>query len=417
MSPSDSSRKFSRRDFLTGVLVTGTLSATGTSLTPGGSTPRSVNIKFATGPDVSGVIAILVSMWNEAHPQATVIIDEVGGESTRDQRNAIISRIEDGNADVLNLDVIHIPYFRERQLIAPIQLQNALEFIPSTLLPSQLGDPASKEYWAAPFNADVGMIFRRMKPGSTSPGDEDPPLSLVIDQLVPSRSKQFAGQLNPSYSGAREAFVVNMLEHALSRDPDILDTKTGIPSLALERWQTALDPLRAAVADGRITQSDSESSTRDVFRQQGLSYMRNWPKELRRLQEDGDPDSRVQRILVGPLQNGILGGGSLTIPSNAQQAENGADFIRFMTSAPAQRVLASRSLAPSLSGTYEDSGLQIDIPHLKKIRGGVEDAVPRPICAGYQEFSDAAAKHFEDFLTGKDLTTEFIDEIRMLCLN
>ncbi|MGH3565042.1 MAG: extracellular solute-binding protein [Pseudonocardia sp.] len=411
MPPRHRRREFTRRDFLAGALATGTLSAIGTYLTPGGSTP-SVNIKFVTGSDSSGVRNLLVSMWNQANPRATVIVDEVGGESTRDQRNAMISRAESGSADVLNLDVIHIAYFRERGYIMPVHLEDAQEFIPSTLLPSQLGDPASKEYWAAPFNTDVGMIFERLKPDSPPPGDEVPPLSLIIDQLVADQSRQFAGQLNPSSTGSSEVFVVNMLEHAVSRDPDIINSKTGIPVLALERWQTAFGPLRAATAKGRVTRSDTESLTRGVFRQQSLSYMRNWPAEYRELQQDGDPDSRVQRIRVGPLPNGVLGGGSLAIPSNAPQSGRAGEFIRFLTGEPAQRIIAAYALAPARSGAYEDSGLQTFIPHLKKVRGAVEDALPRPITPGYQEFSDTVSEHFKELLGGKDLTTEFIEDIR-----
>lgn len=96
MPPEQSKRELTRRDFLAGALATGTLSAVGTYLTPGGSTPSSVNIKFVTGVDSSGARDVLVSMWNRANPRATVVVEEVGGESTLDQRNAMESKVTSG---------------------------------------------------------------------------------------------------------------------------------------------------------------------------------------------------------------------------------------------------------------------------------------------------------------------------------
>ena len=332
--------------------------------------------------------------------------------STTDQRNAMITRAESGNADILNLDVINIAHFRDRGYIVPVQLEDAQEFIPSTLLPSRSGDPSSTEYWATPYNTDVGMVFQRLAADPTAPGTEMPELSTVIDQLVPDQSRQFAGQLDPASSGSGEAFVVNVLEHALSRDADIVDPTTGMPSLALERWQAALAPLTVAIANGRILRADTETSTRDAFRRQSLTYMRNWPAEYRELQQDGDPDSQVQRIRVGALPRGLLGGGSLAIAAKAAQPERAAEFIRFLTGEPAQRIIASYALAPVRSGAYEDPGLQAFIPHLREVRGAVEDARPRPISPTYTEFSEAVSRHFEDLLAGTALTTDFIDDIR-----
>ena len=103
--PAESRGGFSRRDFLAGALLTGTLSAVGTFLTPGGSTPPSVTVDFITGSEPSGALDLLVRMWNQANPRAVVNLVTAGGESTKDQRDAMINRIEKGTADVLNLDI------------------------------------------------------------------------------------------------------------------------------------------------------------------------------------------------------------------------------------------------------------------------------------------------------------------------
>lgn len=412
---------FSRRDFLVGALATGTLATIGTYFTPGGSTPGEVTINFATGAEPSGALDLLVNLWNQANPRARVTVVPAGDESTSDQRDAMIGMVANRAADVLNLDVINVPYFARNGFLAPVEITDAQEFLPATLAPGRLPAPggqaasspaAQKTYWAAPFNADAGMLFERLR-SDVPPKDGTPELTVVLDRLVADGSGQFVGQLNPRVSTAREPFVVNMLEHAVSRDPEILDGETGMPALAVGRWQAALEPLRRAVAAGRVARADTESATRDMFSRDKLSYMRNWPAEFRRLQQqNGDRDSQTLRVRVGVLPTGILGGGSLAVPSNARQPARAADFIRFLTSREAQRIITSYGLAPARRAVYEDKSLLPFIPHLLKVREAVENARPRPIAVGYPEFSTAVVRHFREFLTGTDLSAAFVDDMQ-----
>lgn len=415
MPPKHARREYTRRDFLLGALATGTLAAVGTYFTPGGSTPRSVNISFVTAGESGGAQDLLISMWNQANPRATVIKTEVPGESTIDVRNAMISDVLAGTADVLNLDVINVPFFQSNQYIVPVELENVQTFLSNTLLPSQLGRPDSPQYWAAPYTTDVGMLYERLKPNApVSLDGSGPQLSTLVDSLVPNQSGQFAAQLDPDGGqSASEALVCNVLEHALSRDPNILDPNTGAPSLALERWQQALAPLRSAIANGKIRATDTEDATDKAFREQRLSYMRNWPDHYRDLQQDGDPDSRSSRIRVSPLPTGILGGGSLAIASNAPQPGRAADFVRFMTSDPAQKILASYAIPATRIAPYGDERLLAVIPHLKELRAAVEDARPRPINIRYPEFSATIVRWFKANLKGAALSTEFIDDMKI----
>jgi multiple sugar transport system substrate-binding protein len=176
--------EYSRRDFLAGVLATGTLAAVGTYFAPGGRPGRSVTLRFITGGDPTGARDLLISQWNRANPRARVEVDEITG-STVDQRDAMISRVTSGNADIVNLDIINIPYFQSRNHITPIEPQDVDEFLPSTLLASKLGDPGANQHWAVPFNTDVGMLFRRVE---TDPGTADtqaPTLAAVVVGLAP----------------------------------------------------------------------------------------------------------------------------------------------------------------------------------------------------------------------------------------
>jgi multiple sugar transport system substrate-binding protein len=401
---------YSRRDFLAGVLATGTLAAVGTYFAPGGRPGPSISLRFVTGRDPTGGRDLLISQWNRANPRARVEVDEITG-STRDQRDAMISRVTSGNADVLNLDIINIPYFQSRGHIAPIELQGVDEFIPNTLLASKLGDAGATQTWAAPFNTDVGMLFTRLGTDPAAADATEPTLATVIDGLVPDRSRQFAGQLKPQSSSSDEAFAVNILEHALSRNENILQGDNGMPARELEAWQQALQPLRAAVGAERILLCDSEEDTRDKFRTMNPTYMRNWPVKYRELQQLNDPDVARSAVRVGSLPVGILGGQSLALAATSTQASRAAEFIHFLTSVESQKVLASYGIAPTRKGAYADPNLKAFIPHLEQIRGAVEQARPRPVHPSYAAFSEAFVPPMKRLLErGEDLTTRFVED-------
>jgi multiple sugar transport system substrate-binding protein len=406
------SAEYSRRDLLAGVLVAGTVSATALYLAPGGRPLPSIGLTLWTGADPTGPTGarqLLAEMWNGANPNAPVTLVTKPGSSI-DQRNEMQVAAESGIADVLNLDMIDIPYFAGRGLIAPIVLNELQVFLPETLQASRVGnDP---RYWAAPFNTDVGMLFERLRPGQSSAATQAPSLSTVIDNLVPDNSGQFAGQLQPSSSDSEEAFVVNILEHAISRDSGILDAN-GFPAYDLRRWQQATKPLHDVITKNRITKCASEADTLAASERQKLRYMRNWPVYYRRLQQDGDPDVQAGRIRVSPLPTGILGGQSLAIVKKSPHAAQATELIRFLTAEPAQKIIAAHGLAAVRSAAYSDPDLGAFIPHLESIRGAVESARLRPIHANYRAFSTVMANHMKNLLQRNiDLPSQFIDEMR-----
>jgi multiple sugar transport system substrate-binding protein len=400
--------RYSRRDFLTGVVACSTASAVTIYLLPGGRTTPRVELSLVTGVDPTGARQLLLDMWNDANPNAPVTLHEVRG-ATDDQRSEMIDAINNNDADVVNLDIIHIPFFADQDLITPIELDNVNGFLEQTRRPG-LVESEPDRYWAAPFNADAGMFFERL----SSAEAEGTLLGLaeVVDDESANGSPRFVGQLNPSSSVSQEAFVVNILEHALARNEGILG-EDGEPEYELTLWEEALEPLRAAIAAGRILRSDTEENSRDEFRDRSLRYMRNWPVKYRELQQMNDPDAIASRILVRPLPVPILGGQSLALTSGSRHESEARELIRFLTSDEAQKVLAAHGLAPTRVAAYNDENLSAFTPHLESIRGAVEAARPRPIHRNYSEFSEAVLRHMTRLLDdGEDLPSQFIDEMR-----
>ena len=403
--------EYSRRDFLAGVLATGTLAAVGTYFSPGGRPAPSIRLRMVTGADPTGARDLLINTWNRANPNAQVETRVIEG-STFEQRSEMISAVKNGGADILNLDIINIPHFQKNDYIAPIDL-NADDFLDESLLTSRLGDPSSTTFWAVPFNADVGMLFQRKPPGEQRTGEDGPALTAVIDDPALDGSHQFAGQLRPESSSSYEAFAVNVLEHALSRDPDILTGNTALPASELERWQHSLQPVRDAVKAGRVTLCNGEDDTEEEFRTAPRTFMRNWPVKYRILQKFGDADAAKSQIRVGKLPVGVLGGQSLALVKASPNQSQATALIHFLTSLESQKILASYGLAATRTLPYTDQNLKAFIPHLETVRGAIEDARPRPIHPNYAEFSAAFVGPLKRMLVNdEDLTTAFVEAIQ-----
>ncbi len=405
------SESFTRRDFLAGVLATGTLSAAATYYAPGGRPPKSAPLRLMTGDDPTGGRQLLVNMWNQANPETNVIVETVSG-STLDQRQAMIGGALSGSIDVLNLDIIHIPHFAQHQYITAVEAASVHDFLPNALKASLwgLGDEASR-LWAVPFNTDVGMVFERL-PVDADVTQSAPRLAQIMND-IPDGSFNFVGQLRPSSSSSNEIFVINILEHALSRNESILDEVDSRPSYELKHWQDALYPLQEAIGRGRMRVCDDESETTEIFRSARLRYMRNWPREYRVLQQSQDPEVRASRIRVSPLPVGILGGQSLALAKNSQHPARAKRLIRFLTDPPAQKILAAHGLAPTRTAAYTDANLLAFIPHLEQIRGAVEQARLRPLHPDYGDLTQVVAKHAENMIhEGAELPSGFVYDMQ-----
>lgn len=392
---------YSRRSFLAGVVSTGLVSAGATFLMPGGRS-RSDAVRgrprLCTGTDITGARAAVIGMWDEANPEAKVEVEWVPGGSGA-ERARMLERIRNRDVDIVNFDVIDIREFARAGYIREISLPSRTYFPAVERVHQE--KPGSGRYWAVPFNSDVGMLFSR------ATGDLDRAAALLPQVIHPAPGKgvaRFAGQLLPDTQNDTEAFVVNVLEHAISVDPTILN-QDGTVSFDLAQWQSALKPLRDAVLANHLTVARNEDDTLRLFEDNQLPYMRNWPARYREL-------SRQVDLL--PLPAGVLGGQSLALVTDAANVEASLRFIEFATSAATQRVIAAHGLAPALPRVYDDPILRGAWPHLDAVKSALDKAVPRPVHRQYRSFASAVRKHVLPYLTRREgeLTGAFTDEIR-----
>jgi multiple sugar transport system substrate-binding protein len=391
---------YSRRSFLAGVLAAGTLSTAAAFL----STRTSpITLKLVTGADSTGGRGLLVSMWNELHPNTTIQMDEVNS-TTNDQFDIFV----ESESDIYNLDTIHIPKFADAGRIRQIVAEPDLSLLKEIRQICEVkGQP--RTYWAVPFNTDVGMLFRRVTDKRAA--DDLPTLKRVLAGAA-EQPQQLVGQLLPGGTKTAEAFVINILEHALAQDEAILGT-TGIISFSLGQWNTALRPLAEAIRLNQVVGVAGEVNTTAAFQSRNLRYMRNWPVAYRTVDRPERSKADTVDIRVGPLPVGILGGQSLAIASNSRYQEEAELAVRFLTDVPAQRLLATFGFAPTGIEAYTDAKVAEVIPHIEEIRNAVGNSRPRPIHRNYAEFARTFKDHMNRYLYGdQPLSDGFIRDIQ-----
>ncbi|MFC7277517.1 ABC transporter-binding protein [Paractinoplanes rhizophilus] len=389
---------YSRRSFLAGALTAGMLS---TSAGYFFTRRNKIQLTLATGADPTGGRQLLVSMWNRLNPNVQIQVREVNS-STQDQ----FLKFNETHADIFNLDVIHIPRFAAEGKIVPIELENDISLVaPVRRVCERTG---TDQLWAVPFNSDVGMMFRRVTDKRA-----DAPVTLKSVLAASATGPvTFAGQLDTVGRQTDEAFVCNVLEHALAQDEAILD-EGGVLSYGLGQWRDALAPLADAIRRKRVVAAAGEDDTARAFQRDSLRYMRNWPVRYLPLDraERARPDTAEIRIDRLPL--GILGGQSLAVAADSDYRDEAVRAIHFLTDNPAQKLLTSFGFAPTSVDAYIDADLQEALPHLSLVRYAVEGSRPRPIHANYAEFARRFADHTRRHLhDGEELTQQFITDIR-----
>jgi multiple sugar transport system substrate-binding protein len=387
---------YSRRSFLAGVLTAGMLSTSaGYFLTR----RESITLTLATGADPTGGRDLLITMWNEQNPQTRIVVKEVNS-STRDQ----FDKFNQTRADIFNLDVIHIPRFAESRRIVSFASTNDISLLGPVRRVCE--KPGSDEFWAVPFNTDVGMLFRRVADKRAK--DPEPTLRDVLREAP----GQFVGQLQTVGSQTDEAFLVNVLEHALAQDDAILDPD-GVLSLGLGQWRNALAPLAEAIRAGRVRAEAGEDDSSRRFEQDNLRYMRNWPVRFPALDRAERAEPETTEIRLGRLPLGILGGQSLAIAADCDHREEAERAIHFLTDTPAQKLLATFGFAPTGVDAYIDARVRAARPELDSIRFAVEASRPRPILARYAEFARRFTDHTHRYLyDGEQLTQRFIQDLQ-----
>jgi multiple sugar transport system substrate-binding protein len=209
-----------------------------------------------------------------------------------------------------------------------------------------------------------------------------------------------------------EGLVCDMLEFLWSNGGAVMNPGTGQVVLgerpALQAVAFVRDRIIGKAAPtGAVNYEEPESL--GLFIQGKAVFHRNWPYAWA-VANNPEKSKIAGRVGVTDLpafrghhSASTLGGWQFGINRYSRHPEEAWKFIRFMSSARSQKILALQSgLAPTRRSVYEDPEIQERMPHLKAFLPAFEKARPRPLSPVYPMISQELQRYFSRAIVEKD---------------
>jgi len=354
----------------------------------------------------------LIRRFEATHPTVRVRAEPL--PSNTDQQHQIYAINLEGGAsgiDVLAMDVIWIAEFARAGWIRPLDdlfgPGQRAEFFPNALEAATYG----KKIWAVPWYIDAGVLYYR-KDLLKKYGRRPPP---TWEELIETVRIVLGGEQEPRLYGfiwqgrQYEGLICNALEFIWGNGGDVLrpDGWTDLTSPATTNAVTFMRDLihRHAVSPSLVTTADEETS-RHLFAGGRALFTRNWPYAWSLFEQEGSPVRG--KVGVGPLPSfgggpavSTLGGWHLGIAHDSRHPEAAWQFIEFLTSPEAQKVMARKvGIAPTRRSVYHDPKVVASQPILSTLQPILERARPRPVTPFYPMVSQILQSEFSAVLAG-----------------
>lgn len=337
----------------------------------------------------------LIRRFEEQHPAVRVRTEALPSASDEQHQFYVINlRAASADFDVLALDVIWVAEFARAGWIADL----------SALLPASereaffSGPLAAVHYqgraYAVPWFIDAGLLYYR-EDLLARYGLPVPQTWAELEQAVRTIKRHEPDVHGYVWQGKQyEGLVCNGLEYMWSAGGEVL--RDGEVVLDSPENRRALDFMQGLLAHGispELVMTATEEPSRRIFGSGRAVFLRNWPYAWRLFKQ---ADSLVKgKVGIAPLPHfpgqrsaAALGGWELGVNRHSRHPSEAAEFVRFMTSADAQKALArDYGLHPARRSLYDDPGLLAAQPHLAELRRVFEQARPRPITPLYARVS------------------------------
>jgi multiple sugar transport system substrate-binding protein len=412
------------------VLCAACTSKGGEDQKPGPSTDKERVLRVATAPDVSQgpVRQRLIEAWDKSREDIRVEIVKLPSAAD-DARAQLVAALQSGSADydVVNIDVAWTAEFAAGKLIQPLK-----ERLPKGMWP-QVAKTA--EYrgrtWAVPFNTDAALLYYRKdiwKNQSWQPPTTWDALDrAATDVRKPSQVTQTFPYGYVAQLGEYEGLTVNALEAVWAAGGELVDedgrvkadspeTESGLDELAV-RYRTFMPP-EAGSAD--------ERDSLEMFRDEKVAFMRNWPYVYNVLSAKGSKvrdKFGVVALPAGPAGSGpsVLGGQNLAITARSHYAAEAQDLLDYLVQPEQQRCLLDAGFAPVLRVSYERDGPRCSLsdesgegqeeagpsspqdpgklpPYTGELKKAVAAARSRPVTPYYAAFTELVQTEVHDQL-------------------
>ncbi|QJA06529.1 extracellular solute-binding protein [Thermosulfurimonas marina] len=370
---------------------------------------RPVTLRMVGPEDVNGAWAEIIRRFEARHPQ--IRIQYLSGPwSTDDRQNMYIRSFLSGDPfEIVYMDVTWTAKFAARGWLLPLDRwlspREARAFFPGALKAGYYRG----HLYRLPVTTDVGVLYwrRDLLPY--------PPRTWKELEDLCRRYAHPPGLYCLVFQGMQyEGLTCNFLEFLWGAGGRVFDPR-GRPALNSPAGLWTLNFLKHLVKDGlspRAVLSFQEQHSLEFFLQGRALFMRNWPYAWRIINRKGSPlRGKVGLAPLptrkGHLSAGTLGGWGLGIARGTKAPETALAFIKFATSAEAQKILhLRRGWLPARRDLFQDPDLLRQSPYLQDLAPLLERARPRPVHPAYPRISDTLQKHASAVLAGVESPRE-----------
>jgi multiple sugar transport system substrate-binding protein len=265
-----------------------------------------------------------------------------------------------------------------------------------------------EKLYAIPWYIDAGILYYRKdllrKYGFSPPGTWDELVRAA--EYISTKEEGLYGFI---WQGKQyEGLVCNVLEYIWSNGGEVL--KDGRSILNSPKNVEALAFLRDLIEKYRATPplvtTATEESTRSMFGNGKVLFMRNWPYAWNIFQREGSPVKG--KVGVSPLPSfpgnrsvSTLGGWQLGVNRFSRNAKAAEALIRFLTSGETEKRFAlDFGYKPTRKFLYKDRELTEKQPFMAGLYDVFMNARPRPVSPYYMMMTQVLQPEFSAIISG-----------------
>ncbi len=376
----------------------------GSSGTSGGG-GQATNVVWQSENDTSGTYPAMVDTYNKTNKD-NVHVTWRNGPSNTDQMLTLYDntlRARSGNIDVMSIDVVYPAEFSSNgwtvDLSSKWPASDRANYLPGPIKSCTYNGQIA----AAPLRTDLGVLYYRKDIVSTPP--------TTFNDLT-SMAKSNASKTKYGYiwQGSQyEGLVCDFVEVLYGYGGAILDptnskkvvvnSPEGVQALTeMVSWVGTISPISITTFN--------EEQCRQAFQNGDAIFMRNWPYAYALGNASGSKVAGkfdIHSIPYGGSNttgHSAVGGWNMAINAYSKNTDASWTFIKYMLSAPAQKVLAIKgSFTPALKSVYNDPEVQSKQPLFTKLQPILQNALPRPVSPVYPDLSNIVQTHIHQALT------------------
>jgi multiple sugar transport system substrate-binding protein len=309
-------------------------------------------------------------------------------------RELLVRRLaaEDGDIDLINMDVIWTPEFAEAGWLRKLEGEEKAQATDDVLEGPLKTVTWEGDVYAVPLNTNAQLLWYRK--------DLVPRAPETWDEMIAMAKEIPAPQGIIQEQGARyEGYTVWFNSLVSSAGGSIVDAD-GEPTLG-EPAVRAAEVIRAVATSGRADPSlstNQEDQGRLAFEDGRGAFMLNWPYVYAAGRTDAETSetaamvfenlgwSRWPSVEPGEPSRVSIGGANLGISNFGRDPELATEAAICMTSRKWQDLEAiNEGLPPVVNSSYDDPEVRKSYPFADLLREQLQDAVPRPETPSYSD--------------------------------